>query len=306
MIEDDSDWNPGPNAESGKAPGAGSIMWDTYSDLALAPFSMSILVMQVAHSDIGAAVARYSVYQREPWGRLFRTGFSFMRFMYGGKGGHLSEQEANNLRALHAHIKGTHPDGTAYHALKPATFRVVPDTFLDGVIRIRKLIGQPLTQSERDRVYAEYIDLCLLFGLRRSDLEPTLDGFESYYEALLRTKMSYNESVSFLLEEMLIHGPTIKYLPLPGAARRFLYQKSIYPLLRIFTLGFLDDRFRQSLGIDWSNQDEAKFQRYVRTLCLIKKYTPRWLRYNPISLYIMAGGHGPRGMDYDRLKAYLE
>ncbi len=304
-VTGDNIRDPG-EGDSGKAPGAGAIMWDTYSDLTLAPFSTTILVMQAAHPDIGAAVARFSVYQREPWGRLFRTGFSLMRFMYGGKGGRQSEQEAHSLRALHANIKGTHADGSTYYALKPATFRIVLDTFLDGVVRIRKVIGQPLTQSERDKVYREYLDLCRLFGLRYSDLEPTLDEFETYYEAMLLAKMSYNETVRFLLEEMLVQGPAVKYFPLPGVVRRFLYQKTIYPLLRIFTLGFLDARFRQSHAINWSNQDEVRFQKYVSVLCLIRKYTPRWLRYNPISLYIMAGGHGPRSMNYERLKVYLE
>lgn len=280
-------------------------MWDAFSDVALAPFSIPILVMQAAHPDIGAAVARYSVYKKEPWSRLSRTGFSLMRFLYGGKKGAQSRQEASNLRALHAHIKGHRPDGTQYNALSPSTFRVVPDTFLAGVVRFRQAMHDPLSPVEKSQLYEEYVQLCLLFRIPRSALESDLDEFERYFDDLLLNTMSYNETVAFLLEEMMKYGPRIQYMPMPRSWWQWIYARTLYPLIRLFTLGFLDPRFRDQHGIAWSDKDERRYRRYVAVLRTLRKITPRWARYSPFSLYIMLGGHGPKTMTYERLKKLI-
>lgn len=290
--------------KGGKAPGRGSLMWETYSDLAVAPFSIAILVTQAAHPDIGAAVGEYSIYTQDPWGRLFRTGFSMMRFLYDGKHGQQSRQEARALRALHAHIKGRHPDGKSYQALAPQTYRVVPDTFLDGVIRIRQALGQPLNKEEREQVYEEYINLCLLFGIPRRELEPTLEEFLAYYDTLVRHTMNYNTTVNFLLGDMMKYGPTMKYLPMPEAWRRAVYVRTLYPLTRIFTLGFLDPRFRQQHQIAWSEKDERLYQNGVRVIQWLSRLLPRFLRYHPFALWIMLGGNGPKVMDFKRLSKF--
>lgn len=277
-------------------------MWDTFSDMALAPFSIPVLVMQAAHPDVGAAVAQYSVYRKEPWSRLTRTGFSLMRFLYSGRKGAQSKQEAKSLRALHAHIKGVHPDGTQYHALTPSTFRVVPDTFLAGIIRFRQEMDDPLTSAEKDQLYEEYIQLCLLFRIPRAALEKNVDEFEHYFDDLLLNTMTYNETVAFLLEEMMKYGPRIQYMPMPQSWWQWIYARTLYPLIRTFTLGFLDPRFRALHGIAWSEKDERNYRRCVAVVRTIRKFTPRWARYSPFSLYIMLGGHGPKTMTYQRLK----
>lgn len=286
---------------TGKAPGPGSIMWDAFSDLTLSPFSIPILIMQAAHPDVGAAVAKYSAYQREPWGRLFRTGFSLVRFLYGGKRGLQSTNEAKDLRALHARIKGVREDGTSYHALRPKTFRVVPDTFLDGVVRYREAMGKPLSEDEKKTVFQEYINLCLLFGIPRSELEDTFEEFESYYNDLLLNTMTYNKTVSFLLEEMMKYGPKMKYVPLPEHWCQAIYHRTLYPIIRIFTLGFLDSRFRDLHEIEWSFQDQERYDKYVNSIKFLSKVIPRWARYNPLALYVMAGGQGLKLVSYEHL-----
>jgi len=277
-------------------------MWDTFSDLAASPFSIAVLVMQAAHPAVGAAVAEYSVYKKEPWRRLFRTGFSMMRFLYDGKHGRQSAAEAKRLRQLHGHINGTLPDGSRYRALEPQTFRIVPDTFLDAVLRLRKTLGKPLTPLEKEQLYDEYVNLCLLFGIPRSTLEADLDGFLVYYDNLLLNVMTYNETVAFLLGEMMEYGPHIPYLPMPQRWWHAIYRRTLFPLIRIYTLGFLDPRFRAKHKIPWTKKDADKYRRYVKIVRAFRKIVPRWLRYHPFSLYIMLGGHGPNPIDPERLK----
>lgn len=86
----------------------------------------------------------------------------------------VAHKEAQDLRALHANIKGTLDDGAKYFALNPKTFRIVPDTFLDAVIRVREDLGKPLTDSEKEKLYQDYIGLCLMFGIPET-LQPALE-----------------------------------------------------------------------------------------------------------------------------------
>ncbi len=123
-----------------------------------------------------------------------------------------------------------------------------------------------------------------------------MDAFESYFDNLLLNTMTYNETVGFLLEEMMKYGPRIQYLPMPKSWWQWIYARSLYPLIRIFTLGFLDPRFRARHGIEWSQGDEKRYRCYVAVLRTLRRITPRWARYSPFSLYIMLGGHGRDGL----------
>ncbi len=281
-----------------------NLFWQTYSDGIVSPFSSAVLVMQAAHPDVGAAVARYSVYKEEPWGRLFRTGFSMMRFLYKGRP-QQQQREAKDLRHLHSHINGKREDGTVYRALTPSTFRIVPDTFLDGLLRIYQALGCPLTPAEEQQAYEEYLDLCELFGIDRCHLEPNIEAFKSYYEKLLLETMTYNETVAFLLEGMLAHGPKVRFVPLPSSWRAWLYRRFLYPFFRTGTLGFLDPRFREKHKIDWSENDATKYQSLLKWLRRIYRWTPRWLRYHPLSLYVMLGGRGNELISPERLRDHL-
>lgn len=292
------------DSRPGRAPGPDSIMWLALSDLAVSPFAVAVLLMQAAHPDVGSAVGEYSIYTKDPWGRLFRTGYSMMRFLYGGKQGKQSRQEAKDLRALHANINGTRPDGQPYRALAPQTYRIVPDTFLDAVLRLHQTIYPPLSDAEKTALYAEYIDLCLLFGIPRDALENSLEEFLNYYDRLLLNTMNYNPTVAFLLGDMMRYGPVMKYLPLPEKWRRFIYSRTLSPIIRLFTIGFIDPRFRAKHAISWSEKDERRYRQGVTLIRFICKISPRFLRYHPFALHIMAGGHGVKLMNFKKLMAF--
>ncbi|KAJ9440191.1 hypothetical protein DIPPA_34471 [Diplonema papillatum] len=276
----------------GKAPGPGSIMLDTFTDLGFLPFSMSVLAMQAAHPDVGAAVGSYSVVKEDPLGRLARTVCSLYRFMGGGLDGHQSRIEARDLRALHAHIKGTRPDGKAYQALDPHSFRIVPDTFLDGVYRYRKAIGRPLTAAEEKQLYDEYLGLCGLFGIDRAVLQDTLEEFLAYYDGVLLREMTRNETFEYLvLGELAERGPNL-HLPVPlRGVFQSVYYHAVRPVKRIMVVGFLDPRFREKHGIAWSASDEWYYQKCVACIRLIVRLTPRITRQPWVSFFIFSGFH---------------
>lgn len=275
----------------GQAPGRGSIMWDTLTDLAHLPLMLPIATMQSALPAVGTAVNKYGIYKSDPQGRGRRTNWSMIRFLYDG--GDFAHNESHNLRALHAHIKGVNPDGSKYHALSPKTFRIVPDTFLDAVIRIRQDMGKPLSPVEERQVYQEYVGLCLLLGIPQKDIEPTLQDFYRYYEDLIRHTMTYNETVQFLTATGIEHAARLqRFKRLQPLADEF-HRRYVYPTLHLCAIRCLHPLYRERFNLPWSDHDEARYQKLLRRLRRFTQLVPRPLRYNPVAYLVMLGFHGP-------------
>ncbi len=287
--------------EKGRPPGRGSIFWDVITDINNGALMPSIAVMQSATPAVGTAVNKYALYKYDTLGRGIRTNWSLMRFLYGG--GDVAYNESEALRKLHANIKGTHADGSKYFALDPLSFRIVPDTFLDGIIRIRKDIGKPLTKAEEEQVYEEYVQLCLLFGIPRKYIEPTLKDFFIYYDNLMRTGMTYNETVQFLLGDF-----PFKPMRLPKSLKflesRFnrYMEHTARPRIRIAYVGALHPTYREVMGILWSAEDQQKYERLCAAIARRSKYLPRFLRTNPTAYLLMLGYKGPKLVTMDQLK----
>lgn len=277
--------------QQGRAPGRGSIMWDTLTDLANLPLMLPIATMQSALPAVGTAVNKYGIYKSDPQARGRRTNWSMIRFLYDG--GDIAHTESQNLRALHAHIKGVNPDGSKYFALNPKTFRIVPDTFLDAVIRIREEMGKPLNAAEKKQVYQEYTDLCLLLGVPQKDIEPTLEDFYVYFEDLIKNTMTYNETVVHLTTTGLEKPARLKnFKRLQPLADEF-HRRYVYPTMHLCAIRCLHPLYRERFNLEWSAHDEARYQKLLRRLRRFTQLVPRTLRYNPVAYLVMLGFKGP-------------
>lgn len=278
-------------ADQGRAPGRGSIMWDTLTDLAALPLIFPIATMQSALPAVGTAVNKYGIYKSDPQARGRRTNWSMIRFLYDG--GDFARRESQDLRSLHANIKGTLPDGSKYFALHPKTFRIVPDTFLDGVIRIRRDLGKPLTAAEEEKLYEEYVQLCLMLGIPRKDIEPTLKDFYVYYEDLILNTMTYNDTVQHLIGRGIESPSRLKrFTKLQPLLNRF-HKRFVYPTMKLTSIGSLHPLYRQRFNLPWSEHDAARYRKLCRRLQRFASVVPRALRYNPVAYLVMLGIHGP-------------
>ncbi|HET8705054.1 MAG TPA: oxygenase MpaB family protein [Pseudomonadales bacterium] len=281
----------GASQPKGRAPGRGSILWDTFTDLANLPLLLPVATMQSALPAVGTAVNKYGIYKSDPQARGRRTNWSMLRFLWDG--GDLAQREAADLRALHANIKGTLDDGSKYFALNPKTFRIVPDTFLDAAIRIHEDLGKPLSETDKEKLYQEYVQLCLLLGIPEKDIEPTLKDFYVYFEDLILNTMTYNETVQYL---------TTKGIEMPARLKRLkalqpwvdaFHRRYVYPTLKLCAIGCLHPLYRKRFNLPWSEQDQASYAKLCRRLSAFAKRVPRALRYNPVAYLVMLGIHGP-------------
>lgn len=283
--------NGGAGAARGRAPGRGSIMWDVFTDLATLPLILPVATMQSALPAVGTAVNKYGIYKSDPQGRGRRTNWSMLRFLWDG--GDLARNEAGSLRSLHANIKGTLDDGSKYYALNPKTFRIVPDTFLDAVIRVREDLGNPLSENEKDKLYQEYVQLCLLLGIPEKDIEPTLKDFYVYYEDLILHTMTYNDTVKYLTTQGIEMPARLKRLKSLQPLADAFHRRYVYPTLKLCSIGCLHPLYRERFNLPWSAHDQARYEKLCRRLALFAKRVPRVLRYNPVAYFVMLGVHGP-------------
>lgn len=287
--------------EKGKPPGTHSIMWDVITDINNGALMPAIAIMQSATPAVGTAVNKYALYKYDAIGRGIRTNWSLLRFLYDGK--NIAHMESDALRKLHANIKGKLDDGSHYFALNPLTFRIVPDTFLDGVIRVRKDLGKPLNKDEEKQIYEEYVQLCLLFGIPRKYIEANLEDFYKYYDNLMRTGMTYNETVQYLIGD---HGYYTPKFPWPLKFLQNSFDKyvdgTLRPKSRIAYVGALHPVYRKSVGIKWNEEDEQRYRKLCASIAKRAKRIPRFLRTNPIAYLLMLGFTGPSLVTMEHLK----
>lgn len=271
------------------APGPNSLMWREISDALFYPSFLSVLLIEVAHPDVAAAIEKFSIVEEDPWGRADRTLAGAHRLIHGGRHGNLAHLQADQLRELHRNFKGTHDDGSKYFALSPQAYRIVPDSILDHLIHYRELIGDPYSMQEKHQLYAEYLQLCGLLGLRETDIEPDLESFQRYFKDLCENRLTYNETVKKVIKGLAYQPPKPSLLPLRKQHWDRWTRKHLGPTLENLTIGFFNTDYRRANKIPWSVTDQQRFDKTLNRMRIIYRRTPRRLRRNPYALMMMLG-----------------
>jgi uncharacterized protein (DUF2236 family) len=142
---------------------------------------LSALLLQTLHPLAMAAVDTHSEYRHNPWGRLQRTSTFVATTTYGCADD--AQRAVDRVRAVHARIHGTAPDGRHYHATDPhllewvhlaeircflAAYRrygaepLTPEQYDDYVVdaaRVARALGvaePPLSMAEAEERFAGY------------------------------------------------------------------------------------------------------------------------------------------------------
>jgi uncharacterized protein (DUF2236 family) len=135
--------------------GPGSVTWRVHADTpSMLIGGVSSLLVQLLHPGAMAGVADHSVYERDPAGRLRRTG----TFVAGTTFGSTATAEAliAGVRRVHHAVVGTRPDGVPYDASDPTLLRWVHVAEHAQFLRSYQLFGpRPLSAPEVDAYFGE-------------------------------------------------------------------------------------------------------------------------------------------------------
>ena len=248
---------PQPEGRPGlPRPGPGSLTWRCAADtrgLLLAP---ATLILQVAHPVVGAAVMNHSTFTAAPWSRLLRTLTSVNRLVFAPDA--IAWSESQRLRQLHARIRGVDHTGRPYSALDPEAYAWVHLTLVHLFAGVQRLFGPPLTAEELERLYAEWLQVGRLLGVRDSEVPPDWTAFLRYFDDMVEGTLEANRAVEAVLtavahpEKPLALVPAMAWRPVAGRAGG---------MSLLFTVGTLPPVLRERLGLSWTAREEASLDR---------------------------------------------
>jgi uncharacterized protein (DUF2236 family) len=183
-----------------------SISWRVFKNpLSLFVGGIAAVIMELAEPRVRTGVWEHTTFRVDPIRRLRRTGFAAMLTIYGARG--KAEAMIARVRRMHDRVAGSTPAGEAYHANDPELLNWVQGTAAYGFLQAYHAYVQPLSDSERDRYYAEGTLAASLYGASASTSEAAL---EMRFEA-----MSNRLERSDILFEFLTIMRSAPILPLP-------------------------------------------------------------------------------------------
>jgi uncharacterized protein (DUF2236 family) len=277
-----------------RPPPPGGLLWNAVGEVRNVLTLPAALLLQVARPSVGAGVDEHSVFRADPWGRLERSLNSLQLWVYGGTA---AAAEGRRLRQLHRSIRGTDASGSPYHALSPAHYGWVHATGFPVLLNgAPYLSGRALTGAEERRLYAEWLQVGRVLGLRDRDMPQTVEDFWAYWRRML------GEIERTLVVEELI-DPGMRVSPPdrgPRAVRAALRLSwpALGPALgrlhRFFAVGFLPPDAREVLGLDWSPRQERRLAAACRLVRTVVPLLPERLRYLPYAYRARKAHRAPR------------
>lgn len=236
--------------------GPESLVNRLFDDPRLFAASGYALLLQVAHPTVGAGVRDHSTFEKDPWGRLLRTVDYLYLLTYAGRE---AAAVGRRLREVHKPIKGTNPDGGKYHALEPEAYLWVHATLLEGAVRAYLRFVGPLSQDEIEQIYAEYMPLGRLLGIRSSEMPPTWGDFLDYFDDVVENTLVHHETVDRVMRSFEEPGRPPQ---LPPATDRLWKLMRMAPArgLRVMSTGLLPPVLRERFGLQWTSVNEIEFR----------------------------------------------
>lgn len=245
----------------------------------------SMFVMQVAHPQVGAGVGEFSNFMSDPWHRLREIAKSGEAYIFRGKEAGL--EEGRRLRELHRNIKGKDKNGKAYHSLNPKVYGWVHVIFLDRMITMHKLFGEPLDRRTQQELFLQWQEAGRVFGLRDKDMPRDIDDYYAYYNYMIDEVLEYNEVMDYMLS-LDVTPPVKPNAYIPDLIWKALFKRvgKFYRDLAMFTLPV---NYREKIAEfqPWSQEDEQRIQKWAARFKWMYYHAPQRARYNPKGYRIM-------------------
>jgi uncharacterized protein (DUF2236 family) len=189
-----------------------------------------------------------------------------------------TRQEADRalqaVHRLHERIKGTlpeaagtHPAGTPYSAFDPELMLWTLAVIADSGRAMYETMVRPLSPSEREDLWQDYVRFGGLFGLPRSEMPASYGEFSAWWAERLASPDL--QATPHGLEM----APLVAFeQPVPRAARGNLVAQNH------IIKGTLPSRVREIFGIRWTRADELGFRAMTAAHRRARRLFPRQMR----------------------------
>lgn len=247
---------------------------DTW-DWVLLGASTSNVIMQLALKPVGYGVAESVVdsgnVMLHPIKRL-RTTLSYLAVAIYG-----TDEEKERFRrevdVSHRYVHSAPGAAVKYNAFDPELQLWVAACLYQGFVLGHEALQGPLDEASADAIYAEAVTLGTTLQVKPDMWPPNREAFEEYWTTGLgRTEIDDFTRAYFwrLLDlEMLPRWQRLR----PRVA-----------LNHFINIGFLPAELREQMRVEWSDSDQARFERLFRAIGRVSRFQPRWVREFPLNL----------------------
>jgi len=230
-----------------------------------------VLVMDVAHPSVAAAVGDHSRFEAHPWRRTGSTIDVALRLVFGSSP--TARAAVRQVYAVHDTIHGDTVAGTAYTAHDASLLAWVWATLVDSVELAYTRWVRPLSADEADTYYAEMVAFGRFLGIPAALLPPDRAAFAVYLYSMLD-------------DDRL--GSDDRARELAGAVLWFEHRTVPSPVVRVgrvLAVTTLDPRLRRRLALRLDAGDERLA---ARLDAVLRTYYRRLPRARPVlpALYV--------------------
>ncbi|MGH9275996.1 MAG: oxygenase MpaB family protein [Acidimicrobiales bacterium] len=235
------------------------------------------LLLQLAHPAVAQGVQDHSEFKKNPFKRLQGTLEATYAVVFGSAD--LARGVGRRIQWIHEYVVGP-----GYTANDPANLLWVHATLCDTALRCYEELVEELSPDEAETYYQEMKRVAVAFGVGLEHQPESLADFRDYMAAAVAgiemTDVG-KDLAGFILDPALPLGLHIPFKPL-------------LRVQRLFTLGSLPPAVRDQLDVDWSDREQARYDRAQRAVHRMFRVVPRPIRTSgnrvggPILLWMAA------------------
>jgi len=211
----------------------GSAIRRVHDNHSMYPGGIRALLLQSLHPLAMAAVAQHSGYRSDVWGRLARTSTFLATTTFGTAED--AQLAVDVVRAVHARISGTAPDGRPYRADDPHLLTWIHVAEVDSFLTAHTVYGRDrLTPAQKDAYVAQAATIARKLGAH---------GVPTTTAELAASIEAFRPELAATPEALDVARFLLKEPPVPRIAR------PMYALLAAGAVDLLPPWARDMLGL---------------------------------------------------------
>jgi uncharacterized protein (DUF2236 family) len=235
------------------------------------------VIMQLSRPGVGYGVVESRVesgrIDRHPIKRA-RTTFTYLAVSVNGT----AEQQAAYRRAVngaHAQVYSTDESPVSYNAFDPELQMWVGACMYKGVVDIYKIFVGEIDDQVADQLFDEGIALGTMLQVPREMWPANQAAFDRYWDESMAQVHIDDEVRDFLWP---IAAGRVRGVKLPALVQRRLDDFNL-----LVTGGFLPQRFRDEMALDWDAEKQRRFDRLMRRIRFVNDLLPTVVRQFPFN-----------------------
>jgi uncharacterized protein (DUF2236 family) len=235
------------------------------------------VVMQLARPGVGYGVVESRVesgrIDRHPIKRA-RTTFTYLAVSAQGTA---EQQEAfrQAVNGAHAQVYSTEESPMSYNAFDPELQMWVGACMYKGIIDIHKIFVGEVDDAAAAQLFSEGIALGTMLQVPREMWPADQAAFDRYWDESM-DKVHIDDRVRDFLWP--IAAGRVRGAKLPAAVQRKLDDFNL-----LITTGFLPQRFRDEMRLEWDDIRQRRFDRLMKRIRFVNDMLPGFIREFPFN-----------------------